>query len=419
MHTLAGAAAFPVLAHGLAVASVSHWELELVVVVPLMVSAILYVLGLARVWRRAGAGRGVSGWSAASFAAGWTVLLAALVSPVAWLSQILFSVHMTQHMLLMLVAAPLLTFGQPLLVWMWTLNDVQRETIAHGVRGPRAVRIWRSLTAPLSVFLLQAAALWVWHIPSWYEAALRNDGIHAVEHLSLVVAASLFWWAMVHGRYGRVGYGAGVFYVFVTAVHSSALGALVTVSPSVWYGEYGRRAAAWRVEALEDQQLAGLLMWIPAGVVFIVFGLALLGAWLGEAERRVRFGATDTAARRLPLLLLVITSLAVSGCGVSSMREAETLTGGNVRRGRAAIAKYGCGTCHTITGVRAANATVGPPLDRIAARMYLGGHLTNSPANMMKWIQHPQAIEPKTVMPELGVTDEDVKDIAAFLYTLR
>ena len=419
MHTLAGALAFPVHAHGLAAASVSHWELEPVVVLPLMVSAVLYALGLARVWRRAGAGRGVSGWSAASFATGWMVLFAALVSPVAWLSQILFSVHMTQHMLIMLVAAPLLTFGQPLLVWMWTLDDIRRERIAHGLRGPRVLRVWQSLTAPLSVFLLQAAALCVWHIPSWYEAALRNDAIHAVEHLSLVVAASLFWWAMLHGRYGRMAYGAGVFYVFLTAVYSSVVGALVTVSPSVWYGEYGRQAAAWRVDALEDQQLAGLLMWIPAGVVFIVCGLALLAAWLGEAERRVRFGATDAAARRLPLLLLVVASLAVSECGVSAKREAETLTGGNVGRGRAAIAKYGCGTCHTIPGVGAAKATVGPPLNRIAARMYLGGHLTNTPVNMMKWIQHPQAIEPKTVMPELGVTNQDVMDIAAFLYTLR
>jgi len=71
-----------------------------------------------------------------------------------------------------------------------------------------------------------------------------------------------------------------------------------------------------------------------------------------------------------------------------------------------------CGACHAIPGVHGANATVGPPLDRIAARMYLGGHLTNTPANMMKWIQHPQAIDPKNAMPELGVTNQDVKDIA-------
>ena len=112
----------------------SQWEFEPLVVVPLAVTAILYAVGLARVWRRAGVGRGISGWSALSFAAGWLTLVAALVSPVAWLSQILFSVHMTQHTLLMLVAAPLLTFGHPLLAWMWALRDV----IAGGDRARRS-----------------------------------------------------------------------------------------------------------------------------------------------------------------------------------------------------------------------------------------------------------------------------------------
>ena len=95
------------------------------------------------------------------------------------------------------------------------------------------------------------------------------------------------------------------------------------------------------------------------------------------------------------------------------------ITGGDVERGRSAIGKYGCGACHTIPGVAAATATVGPPLDRIAVRGYLGGHLTNSPANMIKWIQTPQAVDPRNAMPNMGVTDQDAKDIAAYLYTLR
>jgi putative membrane protein len=405
------------LAHGLGLISVSHWDVEPLVVVPLAVTAILYAVGVARLWRRAGIGRGISGWSAVSFAAGWLTMVVALVSPVAWISQILFSIHMTQHMLLMLVAAPLLTFGQPLLAWMWTLRDAPRQRVGHVFRG-RMARAWRAITAPVAVFVLQAVALWVWHIPSWYEAALHSDAIHALEHLCLVLAASLFWWAMVHGRYGRMAYGVAVLYVFLTAVHSSALGALLTVSPVVWYGEYGRQAAAWHIDALADQQLAGLLMWIPAGVIFIVFGLALLAAWLGEAERRVRLGATDAAARRLLIVLVVLTA-ASSACGLSAMNEAEALTGGRVSDGPAAIGKYGCGTCHTIPGVGRATGIVGPPLERIAVRQYLGGHLPNNPDNMMKWIQHPQAIDPQNVMPDVGVSDHDARDIAAFLYTLR
>jgi putative membrane protein len=277
--------------------SVTEWDFDPLVVIPLAVSALLYAAGVARVWRRAGVGRGLSRRAVASFAAGWLTMTAALVSPIAWVSQILFSVHMTQHTLLMLVAAPLLIFGHPVLAWLWAFGDCARARLAEPFRGPRVVRAWQIATAPLCVFLLQAAALWLWHIPSWYEGALADDAIHALEHLCFVLAGSLFWWAMVHGRYGRRGYGLAVLYVFMTAIHSSALGALVTVAPSPWYGGYVRQAAVWHVDALADQQLAGLLMWVPAGVIFIVFGLALVAAWLGEAERRVRFGLTDAASR--------------------------------------------------------------------------------------------------------------------------
>ena len=90
--------------------------------------------------------------------------------------------------------------------------------------------LWRVVTAPITVFVLQAGVLWVWHVPQLYEGALHSDGLHAIEHLCLVAAGALFWWAMVYGRYGRRGYGLSVLYVFLTAVHSSVLGALLAVS---------------------------------------------------------------------------------------------------------------------------------------------------------------------------------------------
>jgi putative membrane protein len=286
--------------HGIAAEGAWRWTWEPYVLVPLAISTLLYAIGVMRVWRRAGRAHGVTYWQLASFAAGTLTIVIALLSPVAWISQILFSVHMTQHTLLMLVAAPLLTFGHPLFAWLWAFGDRERDSIARAARRRAIVGSWRHLTAPLAVFILQAAALWLWHIPSWYQAALRNDAVHALQHLCFVLAASLFWWAMVNGRYGRAGYGLGVLYVFLTAIHSSALGALLAVSPDVWYADYVRQANAWHVDALADQQLAGLLMWIPAGVIFIVFGLALFAAWLGESEKRVAFGAADASAHRSP-----------------------------------------------------------------------------------------------------------------------
>jgi putative membrane protein len=110
--------------------------------------------------------------------------------------------------------------------------------------------------------------------------------MHALQHASFLGTALLFWWALVHGREGRMGYGASVFYLFATAMHSGGLGALLTFAPAPWYGDYAGTTVAWGLTPLEDQQLAGLIMWIPAGAAYVVAGLILLAAWMREAERR-------------------------------------------------------------------------------------------------------------------------------------
>jgi putative membrane protein len=278
-------------AHGLAAEAVRRWTWEPVTVGLLVASAALYAAGTRAVWRRAGVGRGVRRWQALSFAGGLLSLAVALLSPVVWLSTVLFSVHMTQHEILMLVAAPLLVFGQPLFAMLWALPRSGREAWGRWSQTPIVARSWGAITGPFTVFVLHALALWIWHTPRLYEAALHSEGIHAVEHLCFVLTAALFWWAMVHGRYGRIGYGVAVLYIFLTAIHSSVLGALMTISPGVLYADYVSTGAPWQVNALEDQQLAGLLMWVPSGLVFIVFGLALFAAWLGQSDKRVGLGS--------------------------------------------------------------------------------------------------------------------------------
>jgi cytochrome c len=119
----------------------------------------------------------------------------------------------------------------------------------------------------------------------------------------------------------------------------------------------------------------------------------------------------------VPLVLLFLCL----GCG--SRREAQhtaqVTTGGDARRGAAAIGKYGCGSCHVIPGISGAVGKVGPPLTGIGDRVYLAGELQNTPDNMMRWIRNPQGINPKTLMPNVGVTENDARDIAGYLYTLR
>ena len=111
---------------------------------------------------------------------------------------------------------------------------------------------------------------------------------------------------------------------------------------------------------------------------------------------------------------------ALTSCQQAELeRKAEAMTGGSPQRGRAAISKYGCGTCHTIPGVHGATALVGPNLDQVASRMYVAGVLPNTPDNMIRWVQHPRDVDPLTAMPNLGVTDLDARDIAGYLYTLK
>jgi cytochrome c len=126
---------------------------------------------------------------------------------------------------------------------------------------------------------------------------------------------------------------------------------------------------------------------------------------------------------KAPLLMLGALCLA-SAVGCHSQhdaryREAARVTHGDPHRGRRTILKYGCQNCHTIPGIREAHALVGPPLGQVASRAYLAGELPNTPENMMQWIQHPHHVEQHTVMPEMGVTLDDSRDITAYLYTLR
>jgi putative membrane protein len=281
----------------LAAAALSQWRLDPVAIAALSISSAVYLTGVRRLWQRAGRGRGITRWQVAAFGAAVVSIAMALLSPIAWLSEILFSAHMTQHEILMLVAAPLLVMGQPLLVALWALPAASRDRVGALVRHRAFSSAWQRLTAPMAAFAIHAFAIWIWHIPVLYEAAVRSYGIHVLQHLSFILTATLFWWGMVHGRYGRAGYGAAVLYVFLTAIHSSILGALLTIAPDTWYPGYVQAAERWNLNALEDQQLAGLVMWVPGGVVFILFGLALFAAWLGEAERRVSLGASDALSR--------------------------------------------------------------------------------------------------------------------------
>jgi cytochrome c2 len=123
--------------------------------------------------------------------------------------------------------------------------------------------------------------------------------------------------------------------------------------------------------------------------------------------------------RLLGLMTVVGLAVALTACASSIGSPIYSIAGANPDNGPSLLNKYGCIACHTIPGVRGANANVGPPLTHWSKRAYIAGEAPNVPDNLIKWIENPQSIEPNTVMPNLGVTDPDARDIAAYLYSIK
>jgi cytochrome c oxidase assembly factor CtaG len=222
------------------------------------------------------------------FAAGYLTLVVALVSPLHALGEDVFSLHMVQHLLLTLVAAPLLLLSRSMPVLLWALPPPDRAAagwlVSH--EGPIG-RVLRVLTRPAIAWLLFVLSQWGWHMQGAYQAALDNVWLHYVEHISFFGAALLFWWPVIGAAPLRttLSYPARLLYTFLAWLPNSLLGAGITFSSGVLYAHYLAPARALGLDPLGDQQLAGLIMWIPGDLLFLGILLLLLAAYLRDEER--------------------------------------------------------------------------------------------------------------------------------------
>lgn len=275
-----------------------RWALEPGVIAPLGVSALLYGRGALEL-RRRGRGIALRRWEAACYAGGWVIVALALLSPLHDASEQLFSMHMVQHELLMAVAAPLLILGRPMMVMLWALPARGRHAVARLSRRASVRATWRAITRPFDAWLIHGLAIWIWHLPALFESTLHNEAIHALQHACFLGTGLLFWWSIIHGQ-RRAALGMSIVYLFTTAVHTGVLGALMTFSRVPWYPAYGDGAAAWGLTPMADQQLAGLIMWIPASLAYLVAALAIMRRWLVDSEWTVvwREKAASDASQR-------------------------------------------------------------------------------------------------------------------------
>jgi putative membrane protein len=241
---------------------------------------------VAAVWRASTVGRGIRAWEVACFAGGWLALVLALVSPLHPLGEVLFSAHMAQHELMMVIAAPLLVLGRPLVPYVWAMPAQWRRASGDLTRNVQFQRVWSRLTSPGAAWVLHAAAIWVWHIPFLYDATLDNAAVHTLQHVSFLGTALLFWWSVLRGS--RLGRGSSVGYLFTTMLHTGALGVILAFTNALWYPAYETTTMRWGLSPIDDQQLGGLIMWIPGGVAYLVAALSLLALSLRDSESRVR-----------------------------------------------------------------------------------------------------------------------------------
>lgn len=273
----------------------SAWTLEPGVLLGVGILAGAYAHGTVRLWNRAGVGRGVRTVQVGCFAAGLAALLLALTSPLHALGSALFSAHMAQHELLMLAAAPLLVLGTPAVALLWSLPRRARRAVARWTPAPGVRRAGRALASPGAAWLIQLVVLWGWHAPPLYQSTLGSEAVHVLQHLSFLGAAVLFWEVLRRMvRRSRGGFGVGILYVFTAGVAGTMLGALLTFSSTAWYPVYQGTTTAWGLTPLEDQQLGGVIMWVPFGLVYVSCAVGLVVGWLRALERTA--AARDSAA---------------------------------------------------------------------------------------------------------------------------
>ena len=401
-------------AHGVADDGQITATLRVLETVVIVAAVVLYARGIIRIRREIGSDRVISRSQTLAFALAMSLFVLILSPPVDEITDALFSAHMVQHLVLILFIPPLLVWSRPALVAVWGLPRRWRKDFATAgfMHWLRSAIYW--LMHPLIVAPLFLGAFCFWHLPRPYAWALSNEWLHTAEHLSFLVTATMFWTLVIEpsGR-RRMGYIPTMLFVAAIAVLSGLPGALMILSPVTLFAAHGHASVTWGLAALEDQQIAGVIMWVPAGIFFLVPIAWLFFKAMQPAERRRAVGHAVSIITVVCLLPVTLT-----GCSESTS-DAVRSSNRALARGKVLIGKYGCGTCHTIPGVDNATGHVGPPLAGIADRIFIAGMLQNNTENLTKWIRDPQSVVPGNAMPVMGVKPGEAQLIAAYLETLH
>lgn len=274
------------------------------VLVGVLLLGALYAIGV-RYMRRQGLDRHIRGWRIAAFYLGLLTLLVAVDSPFDGLADVLLWAHMLQHVVLVLVVAPLLLLGEPLMpVWRAVPRSARRASLGWVVRQGWPRRVWHAVSSrvfrPVPVLLLFVMDFTVWHIPSLYDLALANETIHGLEHMTFIGVALLLWAQVIPSRplHPRLNLVGRIVYVVVVAMYSNVMGSIFIFSTQPFYPYYTHLVrSAGAPSALVDQHLAGTAMDIPGMMIFFLAICILLWVWMDQDEH-----AEDAPAALAPAL---------------------------------------------------------------------------------------------------------------------
>ena len=275
------------------------WPEEPVLLVGLAAVVGLYWLGWCRLGRVAG-GSAVSTTRAVAFFAGVAAIALALLSPLGVYSERLFFMHMIQHLLLLLVAPPLLLLGRPLVPSLWGLPAAWRVAVGRLlIPGRPLARLGYLLTTPLVAAAAFVITIAVWHLPVFYDAAQGRSVTHDLEHLMFFSTALLYWWPVIHpaGGQRRLSYARALPYLLPPFLESMLIGVLLTFAERPLYRTYAEMTMPWGFNVVTDQQLGGLIMWIPGGMFFLIPLIGLLMALLRQEDARAP-GSPSTGVRQ-------------------------------------------------------------------------------------------------------------------------
>jgi cytochrome c oxidase assembly factor CtaG len=254
------------------------WTFDPMVTLPLAILLLLFLVGRHRLAARSKVDR-KRPWL---FLGGWLVLILSLVSPLHQGGERSFTLHMIEHELIMLVSTLLLAASHAGGVLAWGLPAPFRQSLGGAWKAPLA-SLWRRLTEPVTATILQAVVMWAWHAPALFNRTLESQEWHVAQHLSFILSSLIFWTAMLDTR--RNSYLVSAACLFVTSLVEGALGALMALSLSPWYSAYAAMGMSGiGLDPTSDQQLAGLIMWIPGGIVHGGAALGLLYHWLKSSE---------------------------------------------------------------------------------------------------------------------------------------